>query len=126
MMLLMLLRNMLSSIAIALRYISQQLTLPEHTFFLRLCFRSAALVGGYSDVTSPYLTLQASNTDSVHFLARFHIIAHFEFLMLVENVTPVANQPESWAVGQPLVTLECSLSNLITFILLDKESKAFL
>eukprot|EP00983_Pelagomonas_calceolata_P023693 745724-Pelagomonas_calceolata.AAC.2 len=24
--------------------------------------------------------------------------------MLVENVTPAADQPESWAVGQPLLT----------------------
>eukprot|EP00983_Pelagomonas_calceolata_P108381 1159451-Pelagomonas_calceolata.AAC.4 len=42
--------------------------------------------------------------------------------MLDENVSPAADQPDSRAVGQPLVTLDCSLSICNSVCTLDRAA----
>eukprot|EP00983_Pelagomonas_calceolata_P039069 1137032-Pelagomonas_calceolata.AAC.1 len=89
---------MLSSIAIA--------------FEVCECHRSAQETQGSSfDLFKALHTFaQLQNTKLTPFLSSTN--GWFHFFMLVENVSPAADQPESWAVGQlltPVVTTRCRL-----------------
>eukprot|EP00983_Pelagomonas_calceolata_P035152 1099100-Pelagomonas_calceolata.AAC.4 len=80
------------------------------TLFYCTCFEVYELRRKYKDQSidhfKPLHTFaQLPNTDSIPFLASFHILTDFEnwfrFLMLDENVSTATDQPDSRAVGRP-------------------------